>query len=101
MKPKDSSSTQKTISKAPSRGRSSKDLQELVPHEVSVPHVHSQVDDTYKLHLLVVVVGYRAAHNAAQVSAANGPTKLVSMADVSQTKLDQRYAGLKAKNKEK
>ena len=69
---------------------------------VALPHVHSQVDDTVQIAL--VGCGGRgtgAAHNALQVSAANGPTKLVSMADVSQTKLDRSYAGLKAKNKEK
>jgi len=69
---------------------------------IALPHVHSQVDDTVKIAL--VGCGGRgtgAAHNALQVSESNGPTKLVAMADVYQSKLDRSYAGLKAKNKDK
>ena len=69
---------------------------------VALPHVHSQVDDTVRIAL--VGCGGRgtgAAHNALQVSDANGPTKLVAMADVYQSKLDRSYAGIKAKNKDK
>ncbi len=103
MKPKDCSPTQKTISKAPSRREILKGFAGAgALTGVALPHVHSQVDDTVQIAL--VGCGGRgtgAAHNALQVSAANGPTKLVSMADVSQTKLDRSYAGLKAKNKEK
>ncbi len=69
---------------------------------VALPHVHSQVDDTVRIAL--VGCGGRgtgAAHNALQVSDANGPTKLVAMADVYESKLNRSYAGLKGKNKDK
>ena len=44
--------------------------------------------------------GTGAASNALSVSAANGPTKLVAMADVFQSKLDQSYNGLINKHKD-
>ena len=44
--------------------------------------------------------GTGAASNALSVSAANGPTKLVAMADVFQSKLDQSYNGLVNKHKD-
>ena len=77
MKPKDSSSTQKTVSKAPSRREILKGFAGAgALTGVALPHVHSQVDDTVQIAL--VGCGGRgtgAAHNALQVSAANGPTK--------------------------
>ena len=57
---------------------------------VALPVVHGQSSDITKLAL--VGCGGRgtgAASNALSVSAANGPTKLVAMADVFQSKLDQ------------
>ena len=69
---------------------------------VALPVVHGQSSDITKIAL--VGCGGRgtgAASNALSVSAANGPTKLVAMADVSQTKLDRSYNGLINKHKDK
>ena len=68
---------------------------------VALPMVHGQSSDVTKLAL--VGCGGRgtgAASNALSVSAANGPTKLVAMADVFQSKLDQSYNGLVNKHKD-
>ena len=68
---------------------------------VALPMVHGQSSDITKLAL--VGCGGRgtgAASNALSVSAANGPTKLVAMADVFQSKLDRSYNGLVNKHKE-
>jgi len=68
---------------------------------VALPMVHGQSSDVTKLAL--VGCGGRgtgAASNALSVSAANGPTKLVAMADVFQSKLDRSYNGLVNKHKE-
>ena len=68
---------------------------------VALPIVHGQSSDVTKLAL--VGCGGRgtgAASNALSVSAANGPTKLVAMADVFQSKLDQSYNGLVNKHKD-
>ena len=68
---------------------------------VALPMVHGQSSDVTKLAL--VGCGGRgtgAASNALSVSAANGPTKLVAMADVFQSKLDRSYNGLLNKHKE-
>ena len=68
---------------------------------VALPMVHGQSSDVTKVAL--VGCGGRgtgAASNALSVSAANGPTKLVAMADVFQSKLDQSYNGLVNKHKE-
>jgi len=69
---------------------------------VALPVVHGQSSDITKIAL--VGCGGRgtgAASNALSVSAANGPTKLVVMADVSQAKLDRSYNGLINKHKDK
>jgi len=69
---------------------------------VALPVVHGQSSDITKIAL--VGCGGRgtgAASNALSVSAANGPTKLVAMADVSQAKLDRSYNGLINKHKDK
>ena len=68
---------------------------------VALPMVHGKSSDVTKLAL--VGCGGRgtgAASNALSVSAANGPTKLVAMADVFQSKLDQSYNGLINKHKD-
>jgi len=68
---------------------------------IALPMVHGQSSDVTKLAL--VGCGGRgtgAASNALSVSAANGPTKLVAMADVFQSKLDRSYNGLVNKHKE-
>ena len=62
---------------------------------VALPVVHGKSDDVTKVAL--VGCGGRgtgAASNALSVSLANGPTKLVAMADVVQSKLDRSYNGL-------
>ncbi len=67
---------------------------------VALPVVHGQSSDVTKVAL--VGCGGRgtgAASNALSVSAANGPTKLVAMADVFQSKMDQSYNGLVNKHK--
>ena len=59
---------------------------------VALPVVHGQSSEITKIAL--VGCGGRgtgAASNALSVSAANGPTKLVAMADVFQSKLDRSY----------
>ena len=68
---------------------------------IALPMVDGQSSDVTKLAL--VGCGGRgtgAASNALSVSAANGPTKLVAMADVFQSKLDRSYNGLVNKHKE-
>ena len=68
---------------------------------VALPVVHGKIDDVTKVAL--VGCGGRgtgAASNALSVSLANGPTKLVAMADVVQSKLDRSYNGLAGKHKE-
>ena len=69
---------------------------------LTLPIVHGKSSDVTKLAL--VGCGGRgtgAASNALSVSQANGPTKLVAMADVNQGKLDRSYNGLANKYKEK
>jgi len=69
---------------------------------VALPVVHGKSSDTTKIAL--VGCGGRgtgAASNALSVSAANGPTKLVAMADVFQSKMDRSYNGLINKHKDK
>ena len=83
-------------------GNSGKVASASVLAGVSLPMVHGQSSDVTKLAL--VGCGGRgtgAASNALSVSAANGPTKLVAMADVFQSKLDQSYNGLINKHKNK
>ena len=68
---------------------------------ITLPVVHGKSSDITQLAL--VGCGGRgtgAASNALSVSAANGPTKLIAMADVFKTKLDQSYNGLKNKHKD-
>ena len=68
---------------------------------IALPVVHGQSSDITKIAL--VGCGGRgtgAASNALSVSAANGPTKLVAMADVFQSKLDRSYNGLINKHKD-
>ena len=68
---------------------------------ITLPVVHGKSSDVTQLAL--VGCGGRgtgAASNALSVSASNGPTKLIAMADVFQTKLDQSYNGLKNKHKD-
>ena len=68
---------------------------------IALPMVHGQSSDITKLAL--VGCGGRgtgAASNALSVSAANGPTKLVAMADVFQSKMDRSYNGLINKHKD-
>ena len=67
-----------------------------------LPVVHGKSSDVTQVAL--VGCGGRgtgAASNALSVSASNGPTKLVAMADVFQEKLDRSYNGLANKHKEK
>jgi predicted dehydrogenase len=69
---------------------------------VALPMVHGQSSDVTKVAL--VGCGGRgtgAASNALSVSAANGPVKLVAMADVNRGKLERSYNGLANKYKEK
>lgn len=69
---------------------------------LTLPIVHGKSSDVTKLAL--VGCGGRgtgAASNALSVSQANGPTKLVAMADVNEGKLDRSYNGLANKYKEK
>jgi predicted dehydrogenase len=69
---------------------------------MTLPMVHGKTDDVTKIAL--VGCGGRgtgAASNALSVSLANGPTKLVAMADVFQHRLDGSYNGLKNKHKDK
>ena len=69
---------------------------------LALPTVHGQSSDLTKLAL--VGCGGRgtgAASNALSVSHTNGPTKLVAMADVYQSKLERSYNGLVNKHKEK
>lgn len=68
---------------------------------ITLPIVHGKTDDTTKVAL--VGCGGRgtgAASNALSVSLAHGPTKLVAMADVVQSKIDRSYNGLVNKHKE-
>ena len=68
---------------------------------VALPHVHANVDDTVKIAL--VGAGGRgngAAKNALSVSAGNGPTKLVAIADIFEEKLNGSYNGLKKRYKD-
>ncbi|MBT5716937.1 MAG: gfo/Idh/MocA family oxidoreductase, partial [Opitutae bacterium] len=68
---------------------------------IVLPVVHGQSKDETKLAL--VGCGGRgtgAASNALSVSQANGPVKLVAMADVNRVKLDRSYNGLINKHKE-
>ena len=69
---------------------------------IALPVVHGKDDDTTKIAL--VGCGGRgtgAASNALSVSLANGPTKIVAMADVVQSKLDRSLKGLSQKHKDK
>ncbi len=69
---------------------------------LTLPSVHGQSSDVTKLAL--VGCGGRgtgAASNALSVSQANGPTKLVAMADVNKGKLFRSYNGLLNKHKDK
>jgi predicted dehydrogenase len=69
---------------------------------LTLPVVHGKSSDVTKLAL--VGCGGRgtgAASNALSVSQANGPTKLVAMADVNRGKLDRSYNGLANKYEEK
>lgn len=69
---------------------------------VTLPVVHGKADDVTKVAL--VGCGGRgtgAASNALSVSLANGPIKLVAMADVFQHKLDSSYNGLVNRHKDK
>ena len=69
---------------------------------LTLPMVHGKSSDVTKLAL--VGCGGRgtgAASNALSVSQANGPTKLVAMADVNEGKLERSYNGLANKYKEK
>ena len=69
---------------------------------MALPVVHGKSSDVTQVAL--VGCGGRgtgAASNALSVSASNGPTKLVAMADVFQEKLDRSYNGLANKHKEK
>jgi predicted dehydrogenase len=69
---------------------------------VTLPMVHGKTDDTTKIALIGCGGrGTGAASNALSVSLANGPTKLVAMADVFQHRLDSSYNGLKNKHKDK
>ena len=68
---------------------------------LALPSVHGQSSDLTKLAL--VGCGGRgtgAASNALSVSQSNGPTKLVAMADVYQSKMERSYNGLINKHKE-
>ena len=68
---------------------------------ITLPVVHGQSGEETKLAL--VGCGGRgtgAASNALSVSRANGPVKLVAMADVDRGKLDRSYNGLINKHKE-
>lgn len=68
---------------------------------ITLPVVHGKSGDETKLAL--VGCGGRgtgAASNALSVSQANGPVKLVAMADVNRGKLDRSYNGLANKYKE-
>ena len=69
---------------------------------MTLPMVHGKTDDVTKIAL--VGCGGRgtgATSNALSVSLANGPTKLVAMADVFQSKLDRSYNGLVNRHKDK
>ena len=69
---------------------------------IALPVVHGKDDDTTKIAL--VGCGGRgtgAASNALSVSLANGPTKIVAMADAVQSKLDRSLKGLSQKHKDK
>ncbi len=69
---------------------------------ITLPVVHGKSGDETKLAL--VGCGGRgtgAASNALSVSQANGPVKLVAMADVNRGKLERSYNGLANKYKEK
>ena len=80
-------------------GRSSKDLRELVPSQVSPYHMSTPKWMTpYKLHLLVVVAEVQGCCNAPSI-AANGPTKLVSWL-MSSSQARPQLCWTKAKNKE-
>ncbi len=62
---------------------------------VALPHVHANVDDTVQVALIGAGGrGTGAAHNALSVSAANGPTKLVAMADVFEDKMKSSFNSL-------
>jgi hypothetical protein len=66
---------------------------------ITLPNVHSQMDDTIRVAL--VGCGGRgtgAAQNALQVSNADGPIKLVAMADVSKVNLNRSHTTLKRKH---
>jgi hypothetical protein len=66
---------------------------------VALPHVHANVDDTVKVALIGAGGrGTGAAHNALSVSAANGPTKLVAMADVFEDKMASSYNSISKKH---
>lgn len=69
--------------------------------KLRLPPVHSHVDDTIRI--AVIGCGGRgtgAAQNALRVSAANGPTKVVAMADVSEAKLERSYTTLARRHKD-
>ena len=66
---------------------------------VAIPYVHANVDDTVKVALIGAGGrGTGAAHNALSVSAANGPTKLVAMADVFEDKMASSYNSISKKH---
>ena len=66
---------------------------------VALPHVHANMDDTVKVALIGAGGrGTGAAHNALSVSAANGPTKLVAMADVFENKMKSSFNSISKKH---
>ena len=69
---------------------------------VKLPNVHAASDDTIKIGLIGCGGrGTGAVQNALRLSAAFGPIKLVGMADVFQSHIDNRYRTLERKYKEK
>ncbi len=69
---------------------------------VALPHVHAAVDDTVNIALIGAGGrGTGAAHNALSVSAANGPTKLVAMADVFEDKMASSHNSLSKRHGKK
>ena len=68
---------------------------------MALPVVHGKSSDVTQVASGMWWTGTGAASNALSVSASNGPTKLVAMADVFQEKLDRSYNGLANKHKEK
>ena len=67
---------------------------------VTLPHVHAAEDNTFRIAL--VGCGGRGTGAAANaMNAANGPVKLVAMADVFETRLKASHEGLSKENAEK